>query len=117
MSSNEKQRVTDLPDIPAMDFSKGFDYEIALAHRAMLSVISELQTNDPRPYLILMNLISSVPDPAWRIKSLDLLREMYGIIPYTSKEGQIITQMALGNVTDWIQQGRGKVRWNLIGSE
>lgn len=111
------ERVTSVGSLPELAAKEGFMYGLIENQSHNLNVISNLQHDDPRVMMLLLDAISQIPDPDWRAKTKRKISEELAGIPYNSEEGIAICLTCREMVTDWIQKTRPTVVWNLVGRE
>lgn len=111
------ERVTTVGTIPELAAKEGFMYGLIQNQTHVLNVISNIQPDDPRIMMLLLDAISQIPDPEWRAKTKRKIDQELSGIPYNSEEGIAICLTCREMVTDWIQKTRPTVVWNLVGRE
>lgn len=111
------ERVTEVGTIPELAAKEGFMYGLIQNQTHNLNVISNLQHDDPRIMLLLLDAISQIPDPGWRAETKRKVDAALNGVPYNSEEGIAICLTCREMVTDWIQKTRPTVVWNLVGRE
>lgn len=114
---NMNERVTTVGTIPELAAKEGFMYGLIQNQTHVLNVISNIQPDDPRIMMLLLDAISQIPDPEWRAKTKRKIDQELSGIPYNSEEGIAICLTCREMVTDWIQKTRPTVVWNLVGRE
>lgn len=111
------ERVTTVGSLPELAAKEGFMYGLIENQSHNLNVISNLQHDDPRVMMLLLDAISQIPDPEWRAKTKRMISEELAGVSYNSEEGIAICLTCREMVTDWIQKTRPTVVWNLVGRE
>lgn len=107
-----------IPGLPEMDVSSFIDYRIYDLLRAQSMIVLDIRDQDPRIYLNTRQLIETVPDPAWRRRTLELLGQLLGEHSYDSPEGHDACIAVTGRVTDWqARHSPGMISYNLVGTE
>lgn len=106
-------------DLPSLEVSSSVDYMIFRAMDRVLSAMANTTGDrDPRPFLMTMFLINTVPDVKWRrsiISNFKELREKYGITDISSPAVHVWCTEVVGCVTDWQVKYRGAVKNVTVG--
>lgn len=118
MTENADSRVYEVEGLPALSSKDSFSFEISdLRRQYNYTLVNLNPEKDPRPYAILSTAIHTIPDPDWRVTSLEKLDVLYDRVPYYSEKGVLISTAGWGLITDWIQKTRGTISHNLVGEE
>lgn len=115
-----QQDIYSIPsDLPSLEVSSSVDYMIFRAmDRVLSSIANTTGDRDPRPFLMTMFLINTIPDVKWRkniIENFKNLRKEYGISDITSPAIHIWCTEIVGCVTDWQVKYRGAVKNVTVG--